>query len=169
MFAIVDWNSLAGSGIVKVRYQQPPLVRPCYMRRSPLLATLLSASFALQLLLASGGAACVLPGHEAHSDAMAAMAMAESAMPGMDMAAMDMGTRSEPRTGAPADAADHVPCDQPTTAAGCLVMGPCAVAFIAVASTAVAGDTRLPTHVISALVLEPASSVFPPEIPPPRA
>lgn len=124
-----------------------------------LVATLLSATFALQMLVVEG-VACVASG----SAGDAAMA----AMPGMDAAMAVMPP--PPSHGAThRDDPHHPPCDQPTVPVSCQLMAPCAVSLLVV--TASASDTERPvsTRVVPTRALEPSSRTDPPESPPPRA
>ena len=132
------------------------------MRRSPLVAAILSGSFALQLLLAGGGTTCVDPAHGSpagYSDpGLAAMA-------GMDM------TMSMPDQGPDAKhtpSTDQAPCDQPTAPSNCQVLAACATSIVASAivnldtsDVTIAERITLPTLALS-------SRAIPPEPPPPR-
>lgn len=128
------------------------------MRRS-LVATLVSATFALQMLVAEG-VACVTSG-SAEDVTMAAMPGTDAAMAVMPPPPSHGATQQ--------DHPHHPPCDQPTVPASCQLMAPCAVSFIVV--TAAASDTewQVSTRVVPTRALEPSSRTDPPESPPPRA
>ena len=111
-----------------------------------LVATLLSATFAFQMLVA---------------DTVACTRAAEAAaMPGMNM-------------GSEGSAADHpahaLPCDEPVTAPSCLLMAPCTVSFVGAIAAMLATDLGVSTQVGPTRALEPTSRTDPPESPPPRA
>jgi hypothetical protein len=124
-----------------------------------LVATLVSATFAFQMLGAEG-VACVTSG-SAEDVTMAAML-------GMD-AALAMTPPPASQGATQEDYPHHAPCDQPTVPASCQLMAPCAVSFIVV--TAAASDTewQVSTRVVPTRALEPSSRTDPPEFPPPRA
>lgn len=128
------------------------------MRRSPLVALLLSFSFALQLVLARDGTTCVMPGAE-HDG----MAMAMAGQPAVDMSAMDMPLDVS-SDGAPQDS-----CDHESTATACLVMAPCASGFLAIAAPVDDDAGALPEGIVVATIVMPPSRTTPPEPPPPRA
>ena len=123
------------------------------MTRSPLVAVLLSISFAFQLLLAGGGAACVDADHGAMH---AAGSAGDQAMADMDMT-MDMPTDGR-----------QAPCDQPATPGACQLMGPCSVSFIAISVAELDRRVVEPAGAIGALALAPLSRTVAPELPPPR-
>ena len=126
------------------------------MTRS-LVATLLSGVFALQLLLAGAGAACVMP-----SGSAGGVAANVAAMVGMDMATSPIGDH------APTHDRGSAPCDQPASLATCQAMAPCASAFLVVSPPR--GDARVALAAVPALtVLAPPSRATAPELPPPRA
>lgn len=133
------------------------------MRRSPLVAAILSGSFAFQLLLAGGGTTCVDPTHGSpagYSDpGLAAMA-------GMDMS-MSMPDHGPDAKQTPST--DQAPCDQPTAPSNCQVLAACATSVVASAivnldtsDVTIAERITLPTLALS-------SRAIPPEPPPPRA
>ena len=133
------------------------------MRRSPLVAAILSGSFALQLLLAGGGTTCVDPAHgwlTGHSDP------GLPAMAGMDMS-MSMPNQGPDAKQTPST--DQAPCDQPTAPSNCQVLAACATSIVASAivnldtsGVSIAERITLPTLALS-------SRAIPPEPPPPRA
>lgn len=133
------------------------------MRRSPLVAAILSGSFALQLLLAGGGTTCVDPAHGSltrHSDP------GLPAMAGMDMS-MSMPNHGPDAKQTPST--DQAPCDQPTAPSNCQVLAACATSVVASAivnldtsNVTIAERITLPTLALS-------SRAIPPEPPPPRA
>jgi hypothetical protein len=129
------------------------------MRRSPLVALLLSFSFALQLVLARDGTTCVMPGAEHHG-----MAMATVAAPAVDMSAMDMPLDVSP-DGGPQKSS----CDHESAATACLVMAPCASGFLTISATVNDDAGALPERIAVATVVMPPSRTNPPELPPPRA
>jgi hypothetical protein len=138
------------------------------MVRSRLFATLLSFSFALQVVLAGTGSTCVLPSGTAQGVASTAGAgMADMPMPGMDMGA------NPSDDGAPARSHGHdsggAPCDQPGTPAACWVTAPCAGGFVAIAATGDASFAGASAAVVAWTVTMPPSRTTPPELPPPRA
>ncbi|MBA3559612.1 MAG: hypothetical protein H0W30_13580 [Gemmatimonadaceae bacterium] len=131
------------------------------MKRS-LVAILLSGSFALQLLAAGSGAACVMPSNGSASGNETASA--DGRMAGMDMTADNTN---------PLPTDDSVPsqppCDQPASLAACHIMAPCAGSFMTIPLAAVDAQSVAPSRVVAASALEPSSQTFPPELPPPRA
>lgn len=129
------------------------------MRRSPLVAFVLSFSFALQLVLARDGTTCVMPGAE-HDG----MAMAMAGQPAVDMSAMDM-----PADVSPDGARQESSCDHESAATACLVMAPCASGFLAIAAPVDDDAGALPERIAVATVVMPPSRTNPPELPPPRA
>jgi hypothetical protein len=135
-----------------------PIDRHEDMRRSPLVALVLSFSFALQLLLARDGTTCVGAGGDHHG-----MDMAASAAPSVDMSGMDM----------PSDASEHEAphgsCDHESAGTACLVMAPCASGFVSIAANVDDNAGTIPGRVAISEVVMPASRTHPPELPPPRA
>ena len=137
------------------------------MRRSPLVAAILSGSFALQLLLAGGGSTCVDPAHGSlagHSDP------GQPAMAGMDMS-MDM-SMSVSEHGPDSDQApstDQAPCDQPTAPSSCQVLAACASGFFTSALADYDVSDHLPAQRVTRPALTLSSRTVPPELPPPRA
>ena len=135
------------------------------MKRSPLVATLLSLSLGFQLALAAVGVTCVMPsGGEPHSASagMAEMDMADMDMAGMDMAGMPSGSSHS-------HGPDGTPCEQPGTPEACQVMAPCASAFVAVTPTRARPTADVPAAVLAVSVATPPSRTIPPELHPPRA
>lgn len=129
------------------------------MRRSPLVALLLSFSFALQLVLARDGTTCVMTGGEDHASAMPMVGQTMAGMSGMDMA-----------TGASPDGApQEPPCDHGSKATACLVMAPCATGFLIIAATVNDDEVAPPDRILTATIVMPVSRNTPPELPPPRA
>lgn len=133
------------------------------MRRSPLVAAILSGSFAFQLVLAGGGTTCVDPGHGSlvgYSDPSLA------AMAGMDMS-MSMGDQGGDANHAPST--DQAPCDQPTTPGKCQVLAACATSIVISAIV----DLEMSDVTIAERIARPmlalSSRAIPPEPPPPRA
>jgi hypothetical protein len=112
----------------------------------PLVATLLSATFAFQVLAA---------------DTVACTGSAEAAaMPGMN-------TASE---GSAADHTAHqLPCDEPVTAPTCLMMALCAASSAVASAATLQPDVGVSPRVAPMRALEPTSRTDPPESPPPRA
>lgn len=139
------------------------------MKRSSLVATLTVCSLGLQLALAAGGVTCVVPTGTAHvSDAgELLMDMADMGMAGMDMTGMPTGDDTAP-VSRPSDP-DGASCDQPGTSEACLVIAPCAGAFVAVAPNGVRALVDVPAAVLAVSVTTPASRTIQPELPPPRA
>lgn len=129
------------------------------MKRSPLVALLLSFSFALQLVLARDGTTCVMPGAEHH-----AMEMATAAQTAVDMSVMDMSTAASPDA-APQESS----CNHESATTACLVMAPCASGFLAIAATVNEDAGVLPERIAVTTVVMPPSRTSPPELPPPRA
>jgi hypothetical protein len=129
------------------------------MRRSPLVALLLSFSFALQLVLARDGTTCVMPGVE-HDG----MAMAMAGQPAAGMSGMDM-----PLDVSPDATGRESSCDHESAATACLVMAPCASGFVPIAETVDDDAGALPERIAVATILMPPSRTTPPELPPPRA
>lgn len=129
------------------------------MRRFPLVALLLSFSFALQLVLARDGTTCVMTGGEDHGSAMPMVGQTMAGMNGMGMA-----TAASP-DGAP----QEPPCDHESAATTCLVMAPCATGFLMIAATVSDDEVALPDRILAATIVMPPSRNTPPELPPPRA
>ena len=125
------------------------------MTRSPLVAALLSLSLAFQLLLASGGPACIDADH-------GAMHPADSGA-GEGMAGMDMATDT-PMPGGDNEA----PCDQPATPGACQLMGPCSISFIAIAVVELDRPALVSPRAVGTIALAPHSRTIAPELPPPR-
>lgn len=137
------------------------------MRRS-LVAMLLSASFAFQLLLAGAGSMCVMPSGGANTAAVVMTGgTSDAGMPDMAMPGMPRndGTPESSHGHAP----NGAPCDQPGTPAACPVMAPCAGGFIAIASPTGAVPAEVPVGVVVSAATAPSSRTVPPEPPPPRA
>ena len=127
------------------------------MTRSPILATLVAVSFALQLLLAATGTTCVDAHHGAGHPASAA---GDQAMAGMHMGmSMPVDMPTDER---------QAPCDQPVTPGACQLMGPCSVSFIAISAAELDRHVVEPSDAIGALALAPLSRTVAPELPPPR-
>jgi hypothetical protein len=129
------------------------------MRRSPLVALLLTFSFALQLVLARDGTTCVMPAAEHDGMTMPMVEQAAPGMSGMDMAA----------DGSPDGAPQKSSCDHESAATACLVMAPCASGFVAIAAIVDDDAGVLPERIVVATLLMPPSRTTPPEPPPPRA
>ena len=137
------------------------------MKRSPLVATLLSLSLGFQLALAAVGVTCVMPsGGETHS-ASAGMAEMDMDMAGMDMAGIPAGEGTAPASHS--HGPDGSPCDQPGTPEACQIMAPCAGAFVAATPSRTRALADVPTAVLAVSVATPPSRTIPPELPPPRA
>jgi hypothetical protein len=132
--------------------------RPEDMRPSPLVALLLSFSFALQLVLARDGTTCVMPGAEHHG-----MEMATPAQTAVDMSAMDMSTHASPDA-PPTESS----CNHESAATACLVMAPCAGGFLAIAAAVDDDAAAMPDRIAAATIVMPPSRSSPPELPPPR-
>ena len=126
------------------------------MTRSPVVSALLLISFAFQLLLAGGGAACVDADHGAMH---AAGTAADQAMAGMDME-MDMPM--------PPSGNSETPCDQPATPGACQLMGPCSISFIAIAVAELDRPVLVSPRAVAKIALAPHSRTVAPELPPPR-
>lgn len=140
------------------------------MKRSPLIATLLSLALGLQLALAAVGVTCVMPsGGTAHvlNAVTSQMDMRGMDMSGMDMAGMPAGEGTAPSSHS--HGPDGAPCDQPGTREACQVMAPCAGAFVAVAPSRARASADIPAAVLAVSVATPRSRTIPPELPPPRA
>jgi hypothetical protein len=129
------------------------------MRRSPLVALLLSFSFALQLALARDGTTCVMPSAEHDGMAMATMEQEATGMSAMDM----------PLNVSPDGAPQEPSCDHESAATACLVMAPCASGFVAISATVDDDAGALPERIVVATIVMPPSRTSPPEPPPPRA
>lgn len=129
------------------------------MKRSPLVAILLSFSFALQLGLARDGTTCVMPGAEHHG-----MEMATAAKTAVHMSGMDMSVDALPDAPSPESS-----CNHESAATACLVMAPCASGFLEIAATVNEDAGALPERIAVATVVMPPSRSSPPELPPPRA
>lgn len=134
------------------------------MFRSRLLAALLAASFAVQLLLAGVGSTCVRARDVVSSSADVSMA-------GMDMSsdrrdATDMPAPSNDRAH---PTRDDAPCGGTASSPACLVLSACATGFVSVASTDAVREYALSTAVAASNVDTPASRSVAPELPPPRA
>ena len=133
------------------------------MRRSPLVAAILSGSFAFQLVLAGSGTTCVDPAHGS---------LAGGSDPGLaTMAGMDMST-SMGDQGGDVDHTpwtDQAPCDQPTAPGKCQVLAPCATSIVVSAIV----DLEMSDVTISERITRPtlalSSRAISPELPPPRA
>ncbi|MGH7719498.1 MAG: hypothetical protein ACREON_11730 [Gemmatimonadaceae bacterium] len=139
-----------------------------------LVATLLSVSFALQLLLAGGGVTCVMTaggatggGTTPRADAMPETGMTDMSID-MSMPTGGAASASSDDSGS-STAPDEAPCDQPATPAACVLTAPCAVSFIVVLSAAADAESRSPSRIVTMVSLEPPSHSDPPELPPPRA
>jgi hypothetical protein len=138
---------------------------PGAMFRSRTLAALLSASIAVQLVLAGGGTTCVREGEAAASTAASAMA-------GMDMPAADQARDADP-SAAPTDR-DHpargdTPCGRTTSPAVCQILSACAAGFVSVETPDNAGERELAAGAPASDTTPPASRSIAPELPPPRA
>lgn len=129
------------------------------MRRSPLVALLLSFSFALQLVLARDGTTCVMPGDDHDGMEMATMAQTS-----VDMSMMDMSSDA-----APTGASQEPSCDHESAATACLVMARCAGGFVTLAGTVDDRAHPLSERIVLATIVMPPSRTIPPELPPPRA
>ena len=133
------------------------------MRRSPLVAAILSGSFAFQLLLAGGGTTCVDPGHGSvagYPDA------STPPMAGMDMS-MSMGDQGRDANHAPST--DQAPCDQPTAPGNCQVLAACATSIVVSAIVDLEMSDVTITERMTRPTLALSSRAIPPEPPPPRA
>lgn len=133
------------------------------MRRSPLVAAILSGSFAFQLLLAGGGTTCVDHAHASlagHSDP------GPAAMAGMDMS-MSMGDHGRDADRTPST--DQAPCDQPTAPSNCQVLAACATSIVVSAIVDLKMSDVTITQRITRPTLALSSRAIPPEPPPPRA
>jgi hypothetical protein len=132
-----------------------------------LIATLLSGSFALQLLLAGAGSTCVMPSGAHETVATSGAAAEPMRMTGMDMSDMSAAGR------APTSLHDHgdggAPCERRGTPRMCQVMASCAGGFVVAESHELRVATAVPAVVESSIVTAPASRSIPPELPPPRA
>lgn len=130
-----------------------------------LIATLLSGSFALQLLLAGAGSTCVMPsGSGAH--VTASPAAEHTAMAGMDMPAMPAADHATTQSH---DHGDGVPCEQPGTPGMCQVMASCAGGFVVAEPHEQRVAVAVPSAVESSTMTTPTSRTIAPELPPPRA
>lgn len=133
------------------------------MRRSPLVAAILSGSFAFQLLLAGGGTTCVDP---------AQGSLAEYPDPGLAaMAGMDMSTSmsDQGRDANHTRSTDQAPCDQPTAPSKCQVLAACATSIVVSAIVDLEMSDVTITERITRPTLALSSRAIPPEPPPPRA
>ena len=128
------------------------------MRRTRIVALLLSFSFALQLVLARDGTTCVMPGAK-----HAGMEMPTVAQAPIDMSAMDMSSVASPDA-APQESS----CNHESATTACLVMAPCASGFLAIAATVNEDAGALPERIAVTTVVMPPSLTTPPELPPPR-
>jgi hypothetical protein len=132
------------------------------MFRSRFLATLLAASFAVQLLLAGEGSTCVRTRAVVSNGA------------DVSMAGMDMSNDRRDATDAPAPSNDRThqddaPCGGTASSPACLVLSACASGFVSVASTDAVRERGLSIAVPASNVDTPASRSVAPELPPPRA
>ncbi len=120
------------------------------------LTALVSGALLLQLVLAGGGFACVMP------EGGGMRAAEASSMPGMTMSADAEGSVQSPSS-------DKAPCRLPWAPAGCQPMAPCAPAVVASAALVLAVPPTPIAEVATLVVLAPPSRSTPPELPPPRA
>lgn len=133
------------------------------------IATLLSASFTLQLLLA-GGTVCAMPHGETasltgHWETMESAAMAGMGVSGpLDRAAPLVSDRESSSSDQPAR-----PCDEPASRVPGHCAAPCSATFTLAASVASRQTPHDPTRVLPTPTLEPPSRSESPEPPPPRA
>lgn len=139
------------------------------MRRSPLAALILSGSFAFQLALAGGGAACLDPDHRSSLAAAGAEALAMPGMDaGMDMAADHAGHGTQSGSGQ-MPAHGEAPCEEPAAPGTCQAMAPCAGGFFASDFAAIDTTDLARSHVAARPALALSSRTVQPELPPPRA
>jgi hypothetical protein len=135
-----------------------------------LVATLLSASFAFQILVAERVACTTAGSGGSASSAMPAAGGAMPAMAGMDRG-LPMSTPASPsgESSAPERVPHHPPCDQATSPVTCQLMAPCAVLFVPVPAATLGSDVLVSARVVAAHAEEPSSHTDPPDLPPPRA
>lgn len=134
------------------------------MNRHPIIAAILSTSFAFQLVLAGIGSACAMPG--SGSDGAAS----HMAMTGMQMdGARPVAVEQPDGTKAPHSGNQAPPCDQSTPGAACQLMGPCAGSFVAPPFTDANEATAVPGRIARSEASSPPSRSTAPELPPPRA
>ena len=133
--------------------------------RSRILAVFLSASFAVQLVLAGVGTTCVREGSDRGASAAGSMA-------GMDMPGAGRATAGESRY-ASADAGlparSDAPCNQTDYRSICQILSACATGFVTVAQSEVAVELELAVAVPALQAEAPTSRSVAPELPPPRA
>ena len=141
------------------------------MRRS---AGLLLALFAIHLTMVAGGVVCVVPGMQPMTGAVSAEASTPVAsmpgMPGMERSTAKLVAAAptiDPMTDAGAST-ETTPCSGPASGA-CTAAMPCVTARGAAQGDPIARPPVLHGVAETVAVLMPASSVFAPEIPPPRA
>lgn len=130
-----------------------------------LFATLLSGSFALQLLLGGGGPACgVAGGTHVHRGTVSVVHPMRHGADG----ASDANAHQHARRPASGGALP-LSCDQQANAASCDMVMSCSVTFVAAAGTGSPTATPVTVAVLAAAALEPYSRSQAPEPPPPRA
>jgi hypothetical protein len=157
-----DW--LLGGGRVSLSYARVDSIHIRAMPRS-LFATLLSGSFALQLLLGGVGPACgVAGGTHVHPG----VASAVRPLPHEADEASDASAHQHARRPASGGALP-LSCDQQANAASCDVVMSCSVTFVAAAGADSPSAAPGTAAVHVAAVLEPHSRSQAPEPPPPRA
>lgn len=135
------------------------------MNRHPVVAALLFAVVALQLVLGGSGVACAMPAGGSNPATAKLSTTSGNSMAGMHMP--DASGSGEPTPGD--HPRDDAPCDQSLPTAACHSMAACTTAFIAM--PAIGRDkTPRPTVriAIAAAVMAPSISTAP-ELPPPRA
>lgn len=157
-----DW--LLGWSPVSLSYARVDSTHGRAMLRS-LFATLLTGSFALQLLLGGGSPACgVAGGSHVHRGTVS---LAHPMLHGADEAsdANAHQDASRPASGASLP----LSCDQQADAASCDIVMSCSVTFVAAARTDSPSAAPVTVAVLVAEALEPYSRSQAPELPPPRA
>ena len=133
------------------------------------IATLLSASFALQLLLA-GGTVCAMPHGERASPTGQAEMMESAAMAGMDVShQLDEPALSASDSQSSSSDAPIQPCEAPATPPSNHCAAPCS-ATLTVAPPVQSDETvHGATHALPTTAVELSSRSESPEPPPPRA
>ena len=135
-----------------------------------LVATVLSATLACQMLVADRAACVASRNVRIQSSTPPGAYVPPRAMAGMHMATTPIGSaelssESVARGGRLASP----PCHEPTGAASCLLMPACVASFVLVQAEVLGVDLLVSTHVVATRALEPSSRTTRPEFPPPRA
>ena len=133
------------------------------------LATLLSAAFTLQLLLA-GSTVCAMPHGESASPPGQPQTMESAVMAGMEVSGPLDRTALLVSDGESSSSDDPArPCDEPASRAFGHCAAPCSATFTLATSVAPHQTPHDPTRALPTPALEPPSRSESPEPPPPRA